>query len=133
MGSAQAARAERNAGTSPHNRIIPSNRRCHPEQREGSQATGTRLAGAPSLRFLDRSAPRNDTREGLRMLKRAPVGALPPARAEPNHGTPASSRLQNAHFDVQPGRRGHVDQGIQAKQVDFSAHQVRNARLSHTE
>lgn len=35
-----------------------------------------------------------------------------------------SSGFQHTHFNVQPCRRRHVDQGIQAEQVDLPAHQV---------
>jgi hypothetical protein len=32
-----------------------------------------------------------------------------------------SRRLGNAHLDVQAGRRGHVDEGVQPEAVDLAA------------
>ena len=44
-----------------------------------------------------------------------------------------SNRFQHPHFNMQASGSGHVDQGIQAEQVDLSAHQVRDARLGDAE
>ena len=35
------------------------------------------------------------------------------------------------HFNVQARRRCHVDQRIQAKQIDLAAHQIGHARLRY--
>src|SRR6185437_14348217 len=44
-----------------------------------------------------------------------------------------SSRFQHAHLHVQTRCRSHVDQCIEAEQVDLAAHQVRNAWLRYAE
>ena len=42
-----------------------------------------------------------------------------------------SGRIQHVHFHAQTGRRCHVDQRIEAKQVDLATHQVGDTRLRH--
>jgi hypothetical protein len=48
-------------------------------------------------------------------------------------GFSAKSRRRQTHFDPQIRRRRHVDQRVEAEQFDLAAHQVRDARLRHTE
>ena len=42
-----------------------------------------------------------------------------------------SCRLQHAHIDTQADGGHHVDEGIDAEQVDLAAQQIGHARLRH--
>jgi len=41
--------------------------------------------------------------------------------------------FQHAHFNMQASCSRHVNQGIQAEQVNFATHKVRNSWLSYAE
>jgi hypothetical protein len=40
--------------------------------------------------------------------------------------------VRDAHFNMQTGRSDHIDQGIEAKQFDLAAHEIRDTRLGNT-
>jgi len=42
-----------------------------------------------------------------------------------------SGGLKHAHLNMEPSGSGHIYQRIKTKNVDFSAHQIRDAGLSH--
>ena len=55
----------------------------------------------------------------------------PPMGGERRRGLAADQSASDAHLDMQAGGSDHIDQGIEAKQFDLAAHEVRDTRLRH--
>jgi len=52
---------------------------------------------------------------------------------EAHQTSSTSTRLANPKINVKPSRRKHVDQRVDAEQVNLPAHQIGDSRLGDTE